>query len=56
MYASNNGPDHSGYELPRESFAKLTENSFHGMPWFQWHGDELTQDTCIEQSSPRPAG
>ena len=54
MYASNNGPDHLGYELPRESFAKVTENSFHGMPWFQWKGDELLQDPCIQSAPPRP--
>jgi len=53
MYASNNGPDHLGYELPRESFAKVTDGSFHGMPWFQWDGDQLKHDPCIEVESPR---
>lgn len=55
LYASNNGPDHLGYELPRESFAQVTENSFHGMPWFQWNGDQLLQDPCIDKRSPRAA-
>lgn len=54
MYASNNGPDHLGYELPRESFAKVTKNSFHGMPWFQWNGNQLMQDPCISKPPPRP--
>jgi len=31
MYASNNGPDHLGYEIPRESFAKVTHNPV--APW-----------------------
>ena len=53
MYASNNGPDHLGYELPRESFAKITADSFHGMPWFQWNGDQLVQDSCVRSESPR---
>ena len=55
MYASNNGPDHLGYELPRESFAKITANSFHGMPWFQWQGDQLLRDPCIRSTPPRAA-
>jgi len=55
MYASNNGPDHLGYELPRESFAKVTEHSFHGMPWFLWNGDQLLQDPCIDRAPPRSA-
>ena len=32
IYASNNGPDHMGYEKPFEQFVRMTENSFHGMP------------------------
>lgn len=55
MYASNNGPDHLGYELPRESFAQVTENSFHGMPWFQWNSNQLLQDPCIDRQTPRAA-
>jgi len=53
MYASNNGPDHLGYEFPRESFSAVTEGSFHGMPWFQWVGDELKRDPCIRSQAPR---
>jgi len=55
LYASNNGPDHLGYELPRESFAAITENSFHGMPWFQWQGDQLLRDPCIQTEPPLSA-
>lgn len=55
MYASNNGPDHLGYEIPRESFAKITANSFHGMPWFQRDGDKLLRDPCIQSEPPRPS-
>jgi glucose/arabinose dehydrogenase len=54
-YASNNGPDHLGFEHPREVFARLDEGSFHGMPWF-WHdGDEVVRDRCIGGVPPRPA-
>src|SRR3989344_7117965 len=35
MFASNNGPDHWGYEQPPEYFSRVTAGSFHGMPWFQ---------------------
>ncbi len=52
LYASNNGPDHSGYEFPRESFAKVTQRSFHGMPWFQWNDNQLMQDPCINTPAP----
>jgi len=53
MYASNNGPDHLGYEFPRESFTAVTEQSFHGMPWFQWNADTLMRDPCIDSAPPR---
>jgi len=44
MYASNNGPDHLGYEQPPESFAQLEQDSFHGMPWFQYDGKQIHRD------------
>jgi glucose/arabinose dehydrogenase len=53
MYASNNGPDHHGFEQPPESFAKLDANSFHGMPWFQWDGKQHVRDECVAQPPPR---
>lgn len=56
MYASNNGPDHLGFEQPPEYFARLTAGSFHGMPWFQFDGRNLQRDRCIERTPPRPAG
>ena len=52
MYASNNGPDHHGFELPPESFAKLDANSFHGMPWFQWDGKQHVRDDCVAKAPP----
>ena len=55
MYASNNGPDHWGFTLPPEYFARLLPGSFHGMPWFQYDGEQLQQDDCISSQSPRPA-
>lgn len=55
MYANNNGPDHWGYEQPREYFSRLTEGSFHGMPWFQYADGEIKRDDCIRQEPPLPA-
>ena len=54
MYASNNGPDHLGYEQPPEYFAKITEHSFHGMPWFQYDGTKVHPDSCAASAPPRP--
>jgi glucose/arabinose dehydrogenase len=54
MYASNNGPDHLGYEQPPEYFSRITEGSFHGMPWFQIDGKQLRRDDCVSNQPPRP--
>ena len=54
LYASNNGPDHHGFELPPEYFSKLTRGSFHGMPWYQFDGQTLLRDPCIEGKPPLP--
>lgn len=53
MYASNNGPDHHGYEKPREYFSEVAAGSFHGMPWFQYDDDDLVRDGCISKPPPR---
>ena len=53
LYASNNGPDHLGFERPPEYFSQLAAGSFHGMPWFQFDGTRLTRDRCIAQPPPR---
>jgi len=52
MYASNNGPDHHGYEQPPEYFSRLDKDSFHGMPWFQYNGAQLQRDECISGKPP----
>jgi len=54
LYASNNGPDHHGFELPPEYFSRLAPGSFHGMPWFQFDGRSLRRDNCIRSAPPRP--
>ncbi len=54
MYASNNGPDHLGYEQPPEYFSRVTAGSFHGMPWFQFDGQQLKRDNCVARRPPRP--
>lgn len=54
MFASNNGPDHLGYDQPPEYFSKLTAGSFHGMPWFYFDGKQLQPDDCVSSAPPRP--
>jgi glucose/arabinose dehydrogenase len=54
LYASNNGPDHHGFDLPPEYFSRVEAGSFHGMPWFQYDGRKLTRDDCISRAPPRP--
>jgi glucose/arabinose dehydrogenase len=54
MYASNNGPDHHGFEQPPEYFSRLEKASFHGMPWFQYDGKSLQRDSCVDSPSPLP--
>jgi len=55
MYASNNGPDHHGYDLPPEYFSRIEANSFHGMPWFQFNGESIVADDCINSRPPLAA-
>jgi len=54
LFASNNGPDHLGYDQPPEYFSKLTAGSFHGMPWFQFDGKQMMRDDCVASKPPRP--
>jgi glucose/arabinose dehydrogenase len=55
LFASNNGPDHRGFELPPEYFSRLEPGSFHGMPWYQFNGQEIQRDRCIGRKPPLPA-
>lgn len=54
LYASNNGPDHLGFDEPKEVFVAIEEGDFFGMPWFQTVKGEITRDTCIASNPPRP--
>ena len=54
LYASNNGPDHLGFDLPPEYFSRVVANSFHGMPWFQYDGKKIIRDDCVKSKPPRP--
>lgn len=54
LFASNNGPDHLGFEQPPEYFSRLTAGSFHGMPWFQFDGKQLKRDDCASSPPPHP--
>lgn len=56
LYASNNGPDHLGYDQPPEYFSRVAAGSFHGMPWFQFDGKSVQRDNCIKRVPPRPLG
>ena len=53
LFASNNGPDHLGYDQPPEYFSRLTAGSFHGMPWFQFDGKQMKRDDCVSSTPPR---
>ena len=53
LFATNNGPDHLGFEQPPEHFAELSAGSFHGMPWYQWMNGEVVRDNCIDSEPPR---
>jgi glucose/arabinose dehydrogenase len=55
LYASNNGPDHLGFDQPPEYLSRIAAGSFHGMPWFQYDGQRLQRDDCIAETPPRPA-
>lgn len=54
MYATNNGPDHQGFERPPEYFSRVEAGSFHGMPWYQFDGNTLHRDDCVTSRPPRP--
>lgn len=55
LYASNNGPDHWGFDEPKEVFVEVEEGDFFGMPWFQYIDGKLTRDRCITATAPQPA-
>lgn len=59
LYASNNGPDHLGFELPREILIKTKGPAFYGAPWFyHLHGTngswQVVPDGCISSRPPQP--
>lgn len=59
LYASNNGPDHLGFELPREILIKTRGPAFYGAPWY-YHlhtnngGWQVLPDSCISSRPPQP--
>ena len=56
LWATNAGSDNLGYEEPREIFARLSQNSWHGMPWFQYINGSFQDGQCIDTATaPRPA-
>lgn len=56
LYASNNGPDHLGFDQPPEYFSRVAAGSFHGMPWFQYDGKDIQRDNCVKSKPPQPMG
>jgi glucose/arabinose dehydrogenase len=56
LWATNAGSDNLGYEEPREVFARLSQDSWHGMPWFQYINGSFQDGQCINTATaPRPA-
>ena len=53
LYATNAGPDNLGYDNPPEILAKLSQGSFHGMPWFQYYDGEFKSGECAQSQPPR---
>ena len=57
LWATNAGPDNLGYDQPPEVFSRLTQGSYHGMPWFQYVNGTFQDGQCIDTSTaPRTAG
>ncbi|MBZ9557673.1 MULTISPECIES: PQQ-dependent sugar dehydrogenase [unclassified Modicisalibacter] len=55
LYVNNNGPDHWGFERPREVLERAEPGRFFGMPWFQWVDGKATRDDCIDVAPPQTA-
>lgn len=56
LWATNAGPDNLGYNEPREIFSRLTQGSYHGMPWFQYINGSFQDGQCIDtNTAPRSA-
>lgn len=53
LYATNNGPDHLGFEQPPEQLVALSAGSFHGMPWYQYDGEQVFRDRCQRSQPPQ---
>lgn len=54
LYATNAGPDNLGYDAPPEILAALSQDSFHGMPWFQFYNGAFNSGNCAQSPPPRP--
>lgn len=55
LWTTNAGSDDLGYNQPREIFSRLHQDSWHGMPWFQYIDSSFQRQGCIGSSPPRPA-
>jgi glucose/arabinose dehydrogenase len=55
MWSNNNGPDHWGYDYPREAFVEVNEGDFFGMPWYQTINGQVVRDNCApDHTVPLP--
>lgn len=54
LYATNNGPDHHGYDEPVEYFVHAREGAFFGFPWYVLIDGEVVRDDCVGSDPPAP--
>jgi len=54
LYATNNGPDHHGYDEPVEYFVRAEQGSFFGLPWYVLIDGKYQRDDCVQARPPRP--
>ncbi len=54
LWATNAGSDDLGYHEPKEVLTRLTQGSFHGMPWYQFIRGKFREQKCIASTSPIP--
>lgn len=56
LYATNNGPDHHGYDEPAEYFVRAERGSFFGFPWYVLIDGTIVRDDCASGDPAEPIG
>jgi len=54
LYATNNGPDHHGFDEPAEYFVRARAGDFFGLPWYVLIGGRIVRDDCVTSDPPHP--